>query len=96
MDDCAAVGPLVASVAVVRRLGLALVVTSCLLAGCGLFDHGPSQHAIEQVILENTPYLKDANGQPKFHTTKVVQPLAGWYVVTIQMDGVEPAKVILR
>ena len=89
-------GPLVASVAVVTRLGLALVVTGCLLAGCASLEHGPPQREIEQVIQQNAPYLSDANGQPKFHTTKVVEPLAGWYVVTIQMGGGEPNKVVLR
>lgn len=56
----------------------------------------PTTQDYYDVILKANPYLADTNGQPSFGITKVVNPLPGWFVVTLKKSGIEPAKVILQ
>lgn len=49
--------------------------------------------------IQRIPYHTDANGQPTFHTTRTIQPVAGWYIVTIvdnTQNSAQPLMVILQ
>lgn len=56
----------------------------------------PTTQQLYNIIIQNDAVPMKANGQPDFGITNVKQPLPGWFVVTIQKNGLEPAKIILK
>lgn len=56
----------------------------------------PTNAQLSEVIQQSASYLTNSNGQATFGITKVVSPLAGWYVASIDIaGGGQPMKVIL-